>query len=189
MKPRLASAIILLFSVIGFLSCIKDPCESNFCNHGGVCMDGSCDCPDGYAGSHCVDQVQPLKMSVTAITMTRFPSTNEGTPWDSNDGPDIYFKMSEEVYPLAQPEYLVENAEPLKSYTFFIHPFDLRYVTSPYKMEMFDFDGVNTDPQKMGELFFTPYADHNGFPQTLILDDGGMIAFTVEVQYIFPDKM
>lgn len=189
MRPRLASGCILLFSLIGFFSCIKDPCDGNLCNHEGVCVDGSCDCPQGYTGAHCDHQEEPSKMRVTAITMTKFPSTNEGMSWDATDGPDIYFKMSEEVYPLAQPEYLVENAEPLKSYTFVIHPFDLRFVTTPYKMELFDYDGVGVPSQKMGEFFFTPYTSDNGFPTTLILEDGSTMSFTVEVKYIFPDEM
>jgi len=189
MKPRLASGIILLLSILGFMSCMKDQCDGNYCDHGGVCMDGSCNCADGYTGKHCEDQVTPLKLQVNSITITRFPSTNEGMSWDPTDGPDIYFKMSEEIYPLAQPEYLVENAEPLKSYTFVIHPFDLRYPTSPYKMELFDYEGVGIPSQKMGELYFTPYADNNGFPQTLTLEDGSMISFTMGVTYVFPEEM
>jgi hypothetical protein len=109
--------------------------------------------------------------------------------WDEMDGPDIYFKMSEEVYPLTQPEYLVENADAAVDYTFIIVPFDLRYVTSPYKMELFDYEGVGMQAQKMGELRFTPYASDNGFPTTIILDDGGAIAFRMEVEYIFPKEM
>ena len=189
MKPMHFLSSILLITVISLCSCLKDPCEGTSCQNGGVCMDGSCNCPVGYTGSNCGQQVTPLKMKVTAISVTRFPGLNDGLSWDPTDGPDIYFKMSEEVYPLAQPEYLVENADPSTIYAFTFVPFDLRFVTAPYKMELFDYDGVGIPSQKMGELFFTPYASSNGFPTTIILDDGGSIAFKMEVEYIFPDKM
>ncbi|HXR81062.1 MAG TPA: hypothetical protein VN763_09100, partial [Saprospiraceae bacterium] len=115
------------------------------------------------------------------MTITRFPATHQGMSWDEMDGPDIFYKMSEEVYPLSQPEYLVENADAASDYTFTIVPFDLRYVASPYKMELFDYEGVGIPSQKMGELFFTPYASDNGFPTTIVLDDGGPIAFSIDV--------
>lgn len=152
-------------------------------------MDGTCDCPIGYTGKNCAEQVTPLKMKVHSVKLTRFPATNEGMLWDGTDGPDIFFKMSEEVHPLAQPEYLFENADANNDYTFSIVPFDLRYISSPYKMELFDYEGVGIPAQKMGELFFTPYAPNNGFPTFLILDDGGPIAFQIEVQYFFPEVM
>jgi hypothetical protein len=189
MRPiQILSAVILL-SGLSFLSCNRDNCEGNYCDHGGICKDGNCDCPTGYIGPHCTDQVTPLKMKVKAVTVTRFPATNDGMSWDPTDGPDIFFKMSEEVYPLAQPEHLIENADAAIDYTFNIVSFDLRYVTSPYKMELFDYEGVGIPAQKMGEMFFTPYSTNNGFPTTLILDDGGSIAFTIEVQYFFPEEM
>ena len=186
MRPMALIGFILFMSAFGLFSCLKDSCENNFCDNNGVCVDGTCDCPEAYTGVHCQEQVTPVKMRVNAVTMTRFPSTNEGMAWDPGDGPDIFFKMSEEILPLAQPEYLIENADPLTSYTFIVHPFDLRFVTSPYKMEMFDYDGPISDPQKMGELYFTPYTSMNGFPEVLVLDSGGNIAFRVEVQYYYP---
>lgn len=47
---------ILLFTVFSLSllsSCSSDPCESVTCANGGVCMDGTCDCPDGWTGADC----------------------------------------------------------------------------------------------------------------------------------------
>jgi len=189
MRPmQILSAIILLVG-ISFLSCVRDPCEGNLCENLGVCESGRCNCPDEYRGDHCKEQVTPSKIRVNSVKVTRFPATNQGMSWDATDGPDIFYKMSEEVYPLSQPEYLVENADAAIDYSFILVPFDLRYVTSPYKMELFDYEGVGIPAQKMGELSFTPYTSENRFPTTIVLDDGGAIAFSIEVEYIFPHEM
>ena len=34
-------------------SCEDDPCKDVTCQNGGVCVDGTCDCPDGYSGTSC----------------------------------------------------------------------------------------------------------------------------------------
>ena len=189
MRPIPILSAIILLAGISFLSCLRDPCEGNLCENRGVCESGRCNCPVEYRGEHCKEQVTPSKIRVKAVTITRFPDTHQGMSWDEMDGPDIFYKMSEEVYPLSQPEYLVENADAAIDYSFNIVPFDLRYVASPYKMELFDYEGVGIPAQKMGELSFTPYASDNGFPATIILDDGGPIAFRLEVEYVFPKEM
>jgi hypothetical protein len=42
--------LILIFS---FFSCQNEPCDEIACQNGGTCIDGSCECPDGYEGSFC----------------------------------------------------------------------------------------------------------------------------------------
>jgi hypothetical protein len=44
---------MLVFALLQLNSCKKDPCETINCLNGGVCYDGSCDCPDGYSGTQC----------------------------------------------------------------------------------------------------------------------------------------
>lgn len=48
--------IILTLTLIGLIavsSCKKDPCKDSNCLNGGVCIDGTCNCPTGYSGTHC----------------------------------------------------------------------------------------------------------------------------------------
>lgn len=44
---------LILFTNFQFQSCKKDPCKSTVCLNGGVCDDGSCQCPTGYSGPQC----------------------------------------------------------------------------------------------------------------------------------------
>lgn len=42
-----------LFVLVALASCSSDPCETTNCLNGGICMEGTCDCPPGWAGADC----------------------------------------------------------------------------------------------------------------------------------------
>lgn len=44
------ASVALLFS-----ACTVDPCEDVVCQNDGVCVEGDCDCPDGFTGTECAD--------------------------------------------------------------------------------------------------------------------------------------
>lgn len=73
--------IILLLSaalaVTSITSC-KDPCKDAVCLNGGVCEDGDCNCPLGYTGDHCENEVDPC----TQVTCEEGQVCNEGTCYD-----------------------------------------------------------------------------------------------------------
>lgn len=54
-QSAIRTALILAITLSGLifaLSC-SDPCKNVDCKNGGVCNDGSCDCPPGYSGAQC----------------------------------------------------------------------------------------------------------------------------------------
>lgn len=52
-KKILFATICALLSFVLVLSCRRDSCHSMYCMNGGVCNNGVCLCPTGYAGPHC----------------------------------------------------------------------------------------------------------------------------------------
>lgn len=44
---------LCLLSLGFLLACEKDPCAELECLNGGQCLDGLCDCPEGYIGADC----------------------------------------------------------------------------------------------------------------------------------------
>jgi hypothetical protein len=79
---KLLPLLALLICVIIFQSCGgDDPCENVTCLNDGVCIDGNCDCLEGFIGSDCgtpcreaifgnwnVTNLQPVGCSQTLIT-------------------------------------------------------------------------------------------------------------------------
>lgn len=55
MKRLLLIALPMLFFMLTFNACEKDPCSDVPCLNGGICNNGSCDCPTGYSGTNCQD--------------------------------------------------------------------------------------------------------------------------------------
>ena len=51
--------LIISVSLLLFLSCQKDPCESLVCLNDGVCINGDCECPDGFIGPDCGIELDP----------------------------------------------------------------------------------------------------------------------------------
>ncbi len=53
---------ILMFvflSLTTLYSCKKDPCDGKVCLNGGVCVDGTCLCSNGYSGPNCATPPTP----------------------------------------------------------------------------------------------------------------------------------
>lgn len=52
---KLISALTFTSILLIFNTCKKDPCKEITCLNDGVCVDGKCDCTEGYYGSKCED--------------------------------------------------------------------------------------------------------------------------------------
>lgn len=51
MKMKKIISLSLLIMLLG--ACAKDPCTGVECLNEGICVDGSCDCPEGFIGPDC----------------------------------------------------------------------------------------------------------------------------------------
>lgn len=187
MNPLRKYSVATALAAMLFASCTSDPCEVTMCHNGGVCVDGLCDCPERFTGNDCSEQVTPDVMRITSVQLLRFPGfqSNDDKPWDNEDGPDVFFKLVHGDEAIAQPVVLVENADHTQQYSFHISIVDMKDVLDEYKLQLYDYEAIGVEPQFMGEIAFTPYASNNGFPSTIQLDNGGPVAFTMTVDYLY----
>src|SRR5258706_7386426 len=112
MKPIQFLYIVATLNLACFTSCNERSCENTMCENGGVCIDGTCNCPDGFMGKYCHERTTPDVMRITSLAVTRFPGLKEGMTWDNLDGPDIYYQMYDGASLIAVPDYLFVNAVP-----------------------------------------------------------------------------
>jgi len=167
-------------------SCKKDPCESTICLNNGTCVNGQCNCTDGYTGSDCSQQVTPNEIKVTKVKITKFPATvSSGASWDLNSGPDIYIEILKGSSSLYTTSTYYENADPSVIYSFDLNPvLNLNEPNNEYSIRLYDYDTSSGDDY-MGGIIFTPYSNTTGFPATLNLDAGGDVAFELTLSYVW----
>lgn len=174
-------------SFLSITSCKKDedPCKDTKCLNGGVCVDGSCNCPNGFYGSDCSKQRTPLKILINKIEVQRFPATDGGAGWDFSSGPDILPKMFFNGSLIYESNEYVSNANPSSYYEFIPSPsIEIINPFEQYSLSLYDYDDLDPD-DFMGGVLFYPYSSTGGFPNTIYLDAGGDVAFKIYVSYIF----
>ncbi|HPD64383.1 MAG TPA: calcium-binding EGF-like domain-containing protein [Bacteroidia bacterium] len=165
--------LIGIFTFVAIQNCGKDKCEGIVCLHGGTCVDGTCNCKQGYTGDLCQAEIKPKAVKITKFKVLGWPGNNGGNPWDNNDGPDIYVKIMQgttEVYKHHKSEYNVPEDKvfelvPLAAYIPSLDP-DKQYV-----IQIWDYDeDEGKNDQKMQETTaFKPYTSGEQFPATKIV--------------------
>lgn len=157
-------------SLLTFQNCNKaDPCEGVICLNGGICVDGFCDCPQGYTGDNCQLQVTPLEILIKKFEILGYPATNGGISWDTHDGPDMYIRVMQGKTEVYRYHKTVLNAVDGNVYT-------MTPLTKPsldpdteYTLELWDDDsdqGAN-DQKIHTSVKFKPYKANTNFPDTI----------------------
>lgn len=179
---------IMLMAMFTLTSCSPDSSDNTLCENGGVSDNGNCLCPDGFRGERCEEKVMPYRMRVSSVTLTRFPTSNNGVPWDEMNGPDIYFSLFEDTFSVGMPLELILDAAIDHFYTFRTDVIEMRDITGKHFMRLFDFESLNVESEFMGEVEFVPYYEERGLPETIVLDNGGPVAFVIGVTYLYPNE-
>ena len=181
----------LFLSTLVLNSCKKDdpepvdPCENVTCLNGGTCVNGACDCADGYSGPSCADQITPIKIRISTIKITDFPQYDGGSSWDFGSGPDIYVELLLGNTTIHEQPTMFENANATQDYTYTPSSLvDLTDATAQYTIRLYDYDS-GSDDDFMGGILFYPYSNTNGFPTTINLDAGGDVTFELTVSYVW----
>ncbi len=179
---RTLTTIALLFSLL-FLTCQKDgPCENITCLNGGTCANGLCNCEEGYTGSDCSQEKTPSSITITAVTVTKWPATAPGGGgWDLFDGPDLTFSIRKDGVDVYVSGIFYEDA--VQGQYRFQTNIVLNAPDKPYQFLLYDYDDFDAN-DLMAQLSFVPFLSGQNFPP-MGKADSGALAFEVEMQYDF----
>jgi hypothetical protein len=182
----------IIISLILAFSCsedLTDPCANIVCLNGGGCNNGKCACPPGYLGDDCGLTMEPKKVRLTKIQVTKFPSTNtNGEAWDSNNGPDLYVNLGliDGFSYLTTESNKIDNALSGQVYEWDIEIiYELEPVTSDFFVDLRDHDDTGIHPL-IGRGLFKPYDPARGLPASITVEStSGLVTFRLYVSYSF----
>lgn len=166
-------ALSSLFIIISVQNCNKDKCEGIVCLHGGTCVDGKCNCTQGYTGDLCQAEVTPAAVKITKFKLLGWPATDGGNSWDKYDGPDIYVKVMQgktEVYRHHAPEYNVPEDKVIE-FTPLANKIPSLDPNKEYVIQIWDDDyddGLNDKLMQQTQPF-KPYTSGEQFPAKKIV--------------------
>jgi hypothetical protein len=164
---------------------VVDPCDGVVCFNNGFCLNGECQCPDGFSGPACLTQVTPAKIRISRIDVTKFPQYDNGATWDVGSGPDIFVMILDGTDIVYNSPTYYEDADASQTYSF--EPTSLVDLNDPYNqytIALFDYDfGVSND-DIMSASYFTPYNSNGGFPTKLTIGNSE-VTFELYVSYVW----
>jgi hypothetical protein len=187
------SIVFLVLLTFGMFSCAKpDPCEELVCQNGGVCEDGTCNCPEGFAGQFCETALLPKTVNVSSIKVLKVPATkSDGTAWD-DDGtaPDIYPVLATlKADNTADKSIWISDFIKLNAPTNQQHNFNLilpklSITTLDVPLAFFLLEKDDTRSENMGGISFTLKELIADKPEKLVLDCANCkVGFELTVTY------
>lgn len=185
---KILSIFLLTLTTLGCKEEVKqDPCSKIICQNDGECIDGACDCKEGWTGVRCAEQVTPEKIFIKYIEVKNFPATNGGDPWDPSSNPDIYvglYDINDNPIEIFSP---YADADPDSTYRFTFNPeLEIIDMNAQYKLALFDDDNQAYD--FMAGIQFPVYGVARGFPDPLLIDAGAGFSFEMGLRYQFAPK-
>ena len=175
------SKILALFLVliIAICSC-RNRCDTVTCFNNGICVQGKCECVEGFTGEDCSLQLTPKFIIVDKVEVTNFPCDSAGIKWDNGSCcPDLMAViMNESDSSVQSTDYVVDaicnKTISTKGYNCTLS------ASQQYQISLYDYDDQTSLLKNtyMGCTYKLPkYSSHNVFPQKIILagDSSGVI--------------
>jgi len=152
--------ILAAFLSILFFACSDNACEETNCNYG-TCIEGVCDCEEGFGGDDCTDELTPVRVRIVNVEVLSYPVLNpDGLFWDEFDGsaPDLVYEINQGInssgvrgIELQDAESLpvawVDNIflEPETTYSFKLIDVDELSESEMHSFEFVSFSGTRAD--------------------------------------------
>lgn len=166
----------------------SDPCANVICDHGD-CINGQCDCEEGYSGPSCAKEITPSKIVITAIELKQFPPTkSNGGGWDLASGPDLMFQLVKQennsvIYKSKGQFTDATNGEPLH----FLGngTIEISDANGEYVFRLLDADeGIFLDhaDDVVSGIRFNIYNKGDGFPTKRIIETDDT-KYTIQLKY------
>lgn len=171
----------------------ESPCEVITCLNGGICINGLCDCPDGYSGPECGQLDLDVTIRINQIVISGYPQTNGNSAWDdpflgSSTTADVSFRIIRPSGSIFNSATYFPNA--LGGPITFISTSGLPFVISSndvdnaHTFQVMDLDDIDSSDlgssdDIMVSLSFIPETLIDGpgtvFPSTITLSNGATV--------------
>lgn len=194
MKNQFFKLTFLSIVFLAFLGCSSssDSCETIACKNGGVFVDCECECPQGFKGIDCSEQIEPKSITITKATVKAFPiQQSNGDNWDfdlitpNNELPDVYITIQNSTLVVVydSPTFFENSLITGGNYLEFISNLKIVNYANPYLVNIYDFDTSGNDDFMASEGFFI-YSEFKGFPETIdVIDVADSILVELNLTY------
>lgn len=178
--------LLIILSIL-FISC--DKCKDNFCQNDSICIDGGCECLDGYSGDLCEVELNPKHIEITKVILNSYPEFNsDGEPWDNAATTDTgYADLRLSVRDLTgislvyfideEANYVADNADPNTPIIFYPTQRIFLEHDLKYALFLYDYDILTTFDLVQADVY-NLYTNGQGFPISVSLDN-----YTVFLNY------
>jgi hypothetical protein len=147
------------------------------------------DCPAGYTGTDCTQEVAPTRMRISSIKLLKWPAVDEdGQPFDTQPGPSlpdvgvIVFRDTVRLWnaPFYYTDWPTTNTLQYAP----VPAIELDDPLATHALVVFDHDPGTSGFDLVGVAEFTPYQPGRKFPGRLTAGcDDCPVQFELEVQY------
>lgn len=199
MRNQIFRLILLSILTTTYLGCSSDSdsdgCETITCLNGGTFVNCECDCPEGYVGNNCSNQVTPSKVIINKAIVKVFPNTDNGEFWDAaipntEDAlPDVYITFQDSnLNIIYDSPTFYENVISGEGtfFEFTLTPsLELTSFDNPFLINIWDYD-TTSDDDFMTSFGFFAYTSNNNFPDVItVVSQSDEILVDLEVTYQF----
>ena len=181
-----AFGLLLLIGTGAGLNACTNKCSEGGCENGGVCVEGTCECPPGYSGDRCEKENAPKVITAKKVKLIKIARTNAaGREFDAAEYPDVYVVIRRGLEKVVHTATQL-NVKPTQEAELEISNQAFLYPSSEYTIELWDNDKISggDEDDLVASANFRPWASGNGFPEWLPISfENGRHEVAIKLEY------